>query len=337
MHSTYQAPSRVDVLDPLRGIAALAVCWGHFAVAEPIRLLYITTRYGHLGVEVFFVISGFVVPYSLNQAGYSIASFPKFLLKRITRLDPPYIISIFVALFILFLRFALHGFQASYRPPVSAFQLLLHLGYLNAFFNYNWVIPLYWTLAIEFQFYLSIGLSYPLISHRSPLIRYLTLGLLGTTFLITSSEAFVSHYVFLFLLGIASYQFRKALMSATVFGFAVGVLLVMLIVSLGLEQALVGVATALTITFVKYKGRALQFFGRISYSLYLTHMVAGSSIIEFGLNGRVHSFPGRICLYLIAFAVTIAFAYCFYRLVEVPSIKWSKRVSYGKIGTSSRG
>ena len=198
--------SRVAVLDPLRGLAALAVCWHHFAVAEPSHLLYLTSKYGNLGVEVFFVISGFVVPYSLSRAGYSIGSFPMFLVKRIARLDPPYIASFFLALFILYFRFALHGFEPNYKPNVSAFQLLLHLGYLNAFFNYAWIVALYWTLAIEFQFYLSIGLLFPWISHPSMLIRFMTMCCLGGLFLVTPNPALIVTMYFFSLGSLLSIQ-----------------------------------------------------------------------------------------------------------------------------------
>jgi len=328
-HLIHKVSSRVAVLDPLRGLAALAVCWHHFAVAEPNHLLYLTSKYGNLGVEVFFVISGFVVPYSLSRAGYSIGSFPKFLVKRIARLDPPYIASIVLALFILYFRFALHGFEPNYKPNVSAFQLLLHLGYLNAFFNYAWIVALYWTLAIEFQFYLSIGLLFPLISHPSLLIRIMTMCCLGGLFLITPNPALITHYVFLFLLGIVTYQFRMKLIDTALYLFCVGVLLVLLIASLGVATALAGVATALAISFINAnRGGILQFLGKISYSLYLTHMIIGSSLIEFGLHDRIHSLPGRICLYLAAFGVTIGFAYCFYRLIEGPALRWSKKLSY---------
>ena len=321
--------SRVAILDPLRGLAALAVCWHHFAVAEPNRLLYLTSQYGNLGVEVFFVISGFVVPYSLSRAGYSIGSYQKFLVKRIARLDPPYIASILLALFILYLRFALHGFQPGYRPNVSAFQLLLHLGYLNAFFNYAWIVALYWTLAIEFQFYLSIGLLFPLISHRSLLIRFMTMCCLAALFLITPNTALITHYVFLFLLGVVTYQFKMKLINTALYLFCVAVLFVLLIVTLGVATALAGVATALTISFINADGGGmLRFFGKISYSLYLTHMIIGSGLIEFGVNNRVHSLGGRICLYLAAFGLTISFAYCFYRLIEGPALRWSKKLSY---------
>src|ERR1700750_1066981 len=78
--------SRIHVLDTLRGVASLAVCWFHLTsfkyntpdgTAYP--LLKGTGRYGWLGVEVFFVISGFVLPYSLHRAGYRLRDYPIFV------------------------------------------------------------------------------------------------------------------------------------------------------------------------------------------------------------------------------------------------------------------
>src|SRR5215210_4781626 len=69
---------RIHGLDFLRGVASLAVCWFHltsFTYATPDGWFYSALRrtgtYGWLGVEVFFVISGFVIPYSLHRAKYS--------------------------------------------------------------------------------------------------------------------------------------------------------------------------------------------------------------------------------------------------------------------------
>jgi peptidoglycan/LPS O-acetylase OafA/YrhL len=276
---------------------------------------------------VFFVVSGFVIPYALSQANYRPGFYGKFLLKRVLRLDPPYVASILLALSILFLRFASRGFRGTQLEDISAVQLLLHLGYVNAFFGYDWIIPIYWTLAIEFQFYLAVGLLYPLISSRSPWVRNVTLACLGLTFLLTPSAAFVCHYVFLFLLGIVTYQYRKGLLGRTSFLCAVVLLLACLLAGLGAAIAAAGVATALTIAFVDAGGGPLRFFGRISYSVYLVHGIIGGNIIDFS-SSRVHGGAGRFCVYVAAFGATIFGAYLLNRLVEVPSQRWSASISY---------
>jgi peptidoglycan/LPS O-acetylase OafA/YrhL len=43
---------------------------------------------------MFFVLSGFIIPYSMARASYTVADFPRFVLKRVTRIDPPYLVAI---------------------------------------------------------------------------------------------------------------------------------------------------------------------------------------------------------------------------------------------------
>ena len=54
--------------------------------------------WGWAGVEVFFVISGFIIPFTLWQSGYRLKNYARFILKRIIRLDPPYLLSILLAI-----------------------------------------------------------------------------------------------------------------------------------------------------------------------------------------------------------------------------------------------
>ena len=80
---------RVEILDPLRGVAALSVAWYHFAYASSaVKTPWLSAsgKYGFLGVEAFFVISGFIIPYSMYMGGYRFAHFGKFLAKRLIRL-----------------------------------------------------------------------------------------------------------------------------------------------------------------------------------------------------------------------------------------------------------
>jgi peptidoglycan/LPS O-acetylase OafA/YrhL len=125
-----------------------------------------TGRYGWLGVEVFFVISGFVIPYSMHRGGYRVSQhFWRFLAKRLARLEPPYLVSIVVVVILWYLSALTPGFQGT-NPDIRPTRLLLHLGYLNAFFGHPWLNPVYWTLGIELQYYLLVAITYPLLSSR---------------------------------------------------------------------------------------------------------------------------------------------------------------------------
>ena len=163
-------PARgVDVIDPLRGLAALSVAWFHFTHGSPDYLpegwLKSTGTYGWMGVEVFFVISGFVLPFSMYAGGYRFQTrWVTFVKKRLTRLEPPYIafLSILLVLVLLFLSSHAPGFSGQ-QPHLRISDLLQHLAYLNAFTGGDWLDPVYWTLAVEFQFYFAVSLLFPLL------------------------------------------------------------------------------------------------------------------------------------------------------------------------------
>ncbi|HEX9544090.1 MAG TPA: acyltransferase [Pyrinomonadaceae bacterium] len=175
MTRTSTPEKRIETIDLLRGLAALAVCWFHLTNANTIAargILQASGKYGWFGVEIFFVISGFIIPYALHRGDYRLKRFPTFLVKRITRLDPPYLVSILLVLLTSYLISLAPHYQGE-RFHLDIARILLHLGYLNVLVGYEWLNPVYWTLAIEFQYYLLIGLAFPLISSRSPWKRLL--------------------------------------------------------------------------------------------------------------------------------------------------------------------
>ncbi|MEL7160176.1 MAG: acyltransferase family protein, partial [Bacteroidota bacterium] len=69
--------NHLDSLVILRGLAALVVCCCHFckptsSPENPLWLYEFFGEYGTIGVEVFFVVSGFVIPYSLLVGRYAL-------------------------------------------------------------------------------------------------------------------------------------------------------------------------------------------------------------------------------------------------------------------------
>lgn len=212
---------RIAAIDAVRGLASLAVCWFHltaFHYPSPDQPVYQAIRatgtFGWLGVEMFFVISGFVIPYSLHRAGYSLASYPRFIARRLVRLDPPYLATIAL---LLALAYA-HAWYAGRPPeieeaPITAARVLLHLGYLNMFSQYPWLNPAFWTLAIEVQFYAFGGLAFPVIVSGKAAVRRVALLAFGGLAFLTARDAFFegvpvsaygNHFGFLFLTGIVS-------------------------------------------------------------------------------------------------------------------------------------
>ena len=85
----------------VRGLASLAVCWFHIGLWTqllPDGIFRYSAGYGWLGPHIFFIVSGFVVPWSMYAARYRWQDAPRYIARRIVRLDPPYIIAIMVVL-----------------------------------------------------------------------------------------------------------------------------------------------------------------------------------------------------------------------------------------------
>jgi peptidoglycan/LPS O-acetylase OafA/YrhL len=87
----------------MRAIAALSVALFHFTnhvnVDTPLIASEATRNsfvYGAQGVEMFYLISGFIIPYSFYYGKYQLSDYFSYLGKRLSRLLPPYFLTIFL-------------------------------------------------------------------------------------------------------------------------------------------------------------------------------------------------------------------------------------------------
>lgn len=166
--------SRDDFIDILRGLAIFLVLifhalgtsfgydhlrWGsglfpNFDVARSFLLLLPAT-FGWAGVAIFFAISGFCIHNSYTR-DRNLDATRRYLIKRVFRIYPPYIASLFLFSFLWPSR---HGALFSFLWPdshndfgdVTAHILLLHNFSSIYLFGIN---PAYWSIAVEFQLYL---------------------------------------------------------------------------------------------------------------------------------------------------------------------------------------
>ena len=123
--------------------------------------------YGYLGVEIFFLLSGFIVCYTIPPT-YDIRNFKTFILKRIVRVHPPYLISIIL---VLLLNFA-SNYITKTAFNFSAKDILANLFYLPSVGVGKYLSPVYWTLGIEFQFYLIIALIIPFLKYNNLILIF---------------------------------------------------------------------------------------------------------------------------------------------------------------------
>lgn len=311
--------NRVLSVEVLRAFAALSVACFHFVGANPATpdgwFKYLMS-YGHYGVQIFFVISGFVLPLSMHDSGYKIRYFFHFMAKRLLRLEPTYLVSLILIV----------GILASTAPSTLKWkQILLHLGFLNSLAGEDWLMAVYWTLAIEFQFYLFFALSMPLVFSK---VRFFYLGLFLLSPFIIQQSNLLFHFSTPFVLGIVSYlSFKKQISYRTSWIWLLAAFLTA-IFTLGPISAVIGLLTALFILYIPYKhGKLYILFGSISYSFFLLHTIFGSKALN--LLGQIQcGMVWLIISVIVALIVSYFTAYIQYRYVEKPFIDISKKIRF---------
>jgi peptidoglycan/LPS O-acetylase OafA/YrhL len=330
-HRSAGAGGRIETVHSLRGIAALAVALFHFTgtIAGLPGIVRAAGAKGRLGVEMFFVISGFIFPYSLHQAGYRLttSNFGRLLWKRLVRLDPPYLATIAIVLLLDFLSSITPGYHG---PPfhINPVQLGLHLGYLNAFWGLPWLNLVFWTLAIECQFYILAGLLYPIIAGRTWGLR-----LAGVLLLLAASAAFpqtfaVFRYLPIFVCGMVAFRWYCGI--GSIREAALHLALSILALAMRMEPAVAVLSLTTVIVIVcapAWSNAPLRFLGTVSYSLYLLHAPIGGRVMN--LAERLS--PSTLTAFasvLTAFVVSTCAAYALYRLIERPAQKYASSIRF---------
>jgi peptidoglycan/LPS O-acetylase OafA/YrhL len=163
-------PARFEALDGLRAIAIAWVLLWHFTPGrDPNQgisaIVFKLATLGWTGVDLFFVLSGFLITGILLRAKLNNQPFAYFIICRILRIVPLYTLALLLLFFIIPI------VLAPYPIPGAIEQLRYWLFFAN--YKFNIAPPLgglfrvdhFWSLAIEMQFYL----VWPLvIFHATP-------------------------------------------------------------------------------------------------------------------------------------------------------------------------
>jgi Acyltransferase family len=241
--------SRVQFADSLRGVACLSVVLAHYGgfwkpsgvviplvanvpplpadVAPPYLYFAVTSSHSFspagFGVALFFLISGFVIPLSLNRLGTF-----SFLRARCWRIGPTYAVGFLFTVAALALASRVYGKPFPYSPT----ELLLHIvPGPRLLFGSRWVDYAIWTLEIEVCFYLLCAIIAPWLRAGSMLVFAIPLALSAASlFLLTGIYATYAQALAFMLIGTAfNFHLRKHLDTPALFG----VVAVLCIVSVG--------------------------------------------------------------------------------------------------------
>lgn len=323
--------TRVNEIDLLRFLAALSVVLYHYSFRGyaadgmsimPYPLLAPLAKYGSLGVELFFMISGFVILMTAADG-----SLKKFIVSRVVRLYPAF----WACCTITFLAIVL---MDDPRFSASIGQYLVNMTLLSKFVKVPSIDGVYWSLFVEFRFYALVAfvllikrihqaelfLIFWLISSVVLVIipvdklRYLLIVdysayfIAGATYFLVWTQGVSKRKYFLIITswGLAIYQSSNAFsgfekqFSTTINGYIVAGIITMFFVAMFLVSI-----------------RCTGFFGRnrwlmvgaITYPLYLIHQNIGYLIFNFSYPAVSNHLllPGAILLMLLVAYVVNAY------------------------------
>jgi peptidoglycan/LPS O-acetylase OafA/YrhL len=305
-------------------VAAFHIICGNAGLFAHDNYLKEFSRFGYIGVEVFFILSGYVICYALPE-NYSIKNSGTFFLKRIVRIEPPYIASIILILCLNSISYRITNTENN----INWWNILGHLAYINNFNGGSYINVVYWTLGIEFQFYLLIGFLFPLLRRSDrALYIFLFLSVIMACITIPQGIWLIIPYLSYFGIGILLYFYKIIWrVPTTVFLSTLLLFLLQIYLFSDLTGFLASICSIVAILLWNRMTKIITFFSAISISLYLVHVPIGGRVINLGLR-FISTNTERYLLVCIALVASITVAWIFYRLIEKPSMMLSKGFMY---------
>ncbi|WP_274370127.1 acyltransferase family protein [Morganella morganii] len=316
-------------LQIVRGVAAVLVVITHFFGAELSR---VSPYFGHMGVDIFFTLSGFLMVYSQNESKGAI----KFFTGRVKRIYPAYLI-LSIPLIILAI------------GTTKLYVLVANLFLLPGFNDPQYTIINYpaWTLVYEMIFYVLFAASLLISKKRT------TSCIITVIAIICSVSVFSGAYekqgwvnlgyilgdqlMLNFAVGCMIGLIYSELKIRKVLNFYVFIILFAAILYLGLcvindiRIIKLGIPSFVIITMAVLStpasGRIYNFLyaiGGASYSIYLSHIYFAKYSKDIIINYNV----GTKYVYPILFAglfLSLLFGLFFYSKVEKPLGEWFKK------------
>ncbi|MFI9105309.1 acyltransferase family protein [Streptomyces fildesensis] len=348
---------RIAVLDGIRLLAALMVVSYHYLAigggwSEPAKALFPhgfqPAAYGWLGVELFFLISGFVI--CMSCWGKPVG---EFFVSRVTRLYPAYWFAIFATTVVVAL--VPGGLTAKTLP-----EILTNLTMLQSPLNSPDVDAVYWTLAVELHFYLLMAVvAWRGLTYRKVVV-FCCVWAVASVALVKWDDGPLKQMVmpdlsWYFIAGMAFYlvyRYRPNLLLIGIICLCFLVSQRFAVIQLGREERSMGVNVPdwpVTVILAAFFGlmalvatgklswigwRWLPVAGAMTYPLYLLHEYIGWEIFR-ELEGRFSpavTVGGTLALMLLC-------SYLVHLFVERPISAWLKprmRKSLDQVRTASR-
>lgn len=362
-------------LDGLRGLAVLMVIFFHsstFAhdmsgiqLFSAMHCYYIFTLLGETGVDLFFILSGFLITGILIDTRNVKNPLKTFYIRRALRLLPLY----YVVLFIVLMCSAFLSNDSG-----IGLKILMHFLYLqNYLTEYNFDTFMYfnhtWSLAVEEQFYLFWPVFFLFVYRKSPQkALLLCVTLIFVSLLCRGALAGLGHeklaYTALFsrmdelcmgaFLSICFVQYRDILNKyADILPYIMLSMCLLLIGSFILYWATIPPRTIMINSGLVYCAifyssllsyillspdtsyvkrvfciRSLRYIGRISYGLYIFHVPAMMMTGVYISDYKLGYVMNHLCILLVGGTLSFIVAFLSYKYVERPILKLKNKYAY---------
>ena len=332
---TRSAP-RLDFLDALRGIAAILVVVEHVGERYTAWIPWFAQNwfnFGRFGVTVFFLVSGFVIPYAFEKDN----SVRSFWIKRLFRLYPLYWLS-------LTLSVAAGIEPAAFRASHMVRNILVNVTMLQGFAGIPNASQPFWTLFIEMAFYIAITVWFLLRLHSRTLlwawtgaVGFFALSILGPLVLGIHAPVTTAFCFLAILVGSVLYRHYTAQVGTrAVATLVAGVILLAAASSylnffrfpsaetISATSVFISWTCAFLLFLALLSLRRLKFpptllwLGKISYSLYLLHAVVRDTLPDVG--NKALGFSLVLALSLLVSAFT-------FKYLERPCVALGHRIA----------
>ncbi|MBN9559818.1 MAG: acyltransferase [Alphaproteobacteria bacterium] len=335
----------VPALTGLRGIGAIWVVAFHM---DRIGEIF-PFRYGYLGVDIFFILSGYILAYrySAELRHFSIAGYGNFLWARIARIYPLHLVMLCV-LGVLVL--TLPGFASRYPMAEARFSPSCFAA--SAMLVQNWAhwLPTCWngpswSLSAEWFAYLAfpvfLAFTQPWRSGRIPFLLAIaavlafggvlalagvsSIGVTGTLGMVRMASEFGAGCL-LFRAQANGFSLRPNIRDCLVaLLLGVGLLVpgAMILVLPSCILMVLAAAQGGGLLAPILGSRPIHFLGEISYSIYLVHWI----VLQFSTWLLGYGPPSELAIRDVGLVVVIlVLSYVSYHVIEQPGRAWARRI-----------